>query len=296
MACSSDTAKAPRVDLASFAQRKQQAAVDATLERFSTVVDHSARFPLEPIHSEFTDALLDGPFFQSAVPDTRMPAINLVFVQSRDGNTEARDPGALGGGATDKHVIYEGLSRVTADAVLSGSRTVGKGRLIFSIWHPELVRLRRRFGKPRHPMQIVMTAKADLPIEEGLLFNVPDVPVVILTTDSAAPSLDERLRMHPWITVIAAGDPLDVRLGMERLRMKLGIRRISAIGGRTAATTLIDAGVVSDLYLTTSPITAGTPNTPLYVGDDPPARQLVLRKQSDSGIVFEHFVLGRFTS
>lgn len=296
MACSSDTAKAPAADFASFVQRKQQAAVDATLERFSTAVDHSARFPLESIRSEFAEALLDGPFFQSAVPDTRMPAINLVFVQSRDGNTEARNPGELGGGATDKHVIYEGLSRIAADAVLSGSRTVGKGRLLFSVWHPELVQLRRRLGKPRHPVQIVMTAKADLPIDEGLLFNVPDVPVVILTTDSAAASLDRRLRTHPWITVFDAGDPLDVRRGMERLRTKLGIRRISAIGGRTAATTLIDAGVVSDLYLTTSPITAGTPNTPLYVGVYPPARQLVLRKQSDSGIVFEHFVLDRLTS
>ena len=296
MGCSSNTVKAPTSDFTSLAQRKQQTAVDASLERFSTVVDHSARFPLEPIHSNFADPLLDGPFFQSAVPRGRMPAVNLVFVQSRDGNTEAKDPGALGGGATDKHVIYEGLSRITADAVLSGSRTVGKGRLIFSVWHPELVRLRRRLGKPRHPLQIVMTAKADLPIEDGLLFNVPDVRVVILTTDSAAASLDRRLRAHPWIGVIAAGDPLDVRRGMERLRTKLGIRRISAIGGRTAATTLIDAGVVSDLYLTTSPIIAGTPDTPLYAGGDPPARRLVLRKQSDSGIVFEHFVLDRFTS
>lgn len=297
MECSSGPAQARIADVASFAQRKEHAALTAALEPFSTLADHSARFALETIHSELADPLLDGPFFVSSVPNEPMlPSISLIFVQSRDANTEAKDPAALGGGATDKHVIYEGLSRVSADAVLSGSKTIGKGRLLFSVWHPELVRLRRQLGKPRHPVQIVMTSKGELPIEEGLLFNVPDVPVVIVCTDAAAESLNPRLRSRPWVTIVPTGDPADLRGAVERLRTKLGIRRISAIGGRTAATALIDAGVVRDLYLTTSPIAAGTPDTPLYAGAHPPARRLVVRKQSASGIVFEHFVLDAVTS
>ena len=298
MACSSGPPQARTADLVSLAHRKAQAALSATLEPFSTLADHSARFALETIHSELADPLLDGPFYLTSVPtEPMLPSISLVFVQSRDGNTEAKDPAALGGGATDKHVIYEGLSRVSADAVLSGSKTIGKGQLLFSVWHPELVRLRRQFGKPRHPVQIVMTSKGELPIEEGLLFNVPDVPVVIIvSTEAAAESLDRRLRSRPWITIVPTGDPPDLRAAFERLRTKLGIRRISAVGGRTAATALIDAGVVRDLYLTTSPIAAGTPDTPLYTGAHPPARRLVVRKQSASGIVFEHFVLDAITS
>lgn len=297
MGCSSGPAQARIADVGSFSQRKEHAAIIATLEPFSTLVDHSARFALETIHSELADPLLDGPFFVSSVPtEPVLPSISLVFVQSRDGNTEAKDPAALGGGSTDTHVIYEGLSRVSADAVLSGSKTIGKGQLLFSVWHPELVRLRRQLGKPRHPAQIVMTSKGELPIEDGLLFNVPDVPVVIVCTDAAAESLNRRLRSRPWITIVPTGDPPDVRGALERLRTKLGIRRISAIGGRTAATALIDTGVVRDLYLTTSPIAAGTPDTPLYTGTHPPARHLVVRKQSGSGIVFEHFVLDAVTS
>src|SRR3712207_8639295 len=53
------------------------------------------------------------------------------------------------GGATDKHVIYEGLSRVAADAVLAGAGTVRGAQLIFSVWHPELVALRSGVGLPR---------------------------------------------------------------------------------------------------------------------------------------------------
>src|SRR5688572_20800865 len=145
---------------AEFARRKEQAADAAILEAFKTTVDNSAAFHLERISSEFTDALLDGPFFQSPVPRGPVPAINLVFVQSRDGNTVADDPSTLGGGDTDKHVIYEGLSRVAADAVFAGASTARGKEIVFSVWHPQLVALRRDLGKPRHPAQVVVTGSA----------------------------------------------------------------------------------------------------------------------------------------
>ena len=69
-------------------------------------------------------ALFDGDFYVSPPPDESRPACNLVFVQSRDGNTGASNPSSLGGGETDKHLIYEGLSRVAADAVLAGAETI----------------------------------------------------------------------------------------------------------------------------------------------------------------------------
>ncbi len=261
------------------------------LEPFTTTVDNSARFHLDPLTSAFTDALLDGPFFQSPVLPGRVPSLSLVFVQSRDGNTAADDPSTLGGGQTDKHIIYEGLSRVAADAVLAGAATIRDGGVLLSVWQSALVRLRRALGKPRHPMQIVMTSSGELPIEKGLFFNVPEIPVVILSSGRPAARLAERGRSRPWITVISTGEPADLRRGAERLRTELGIQRISAIGGRSAATALIDAGLVSDLYLTTSPVRAGAADTPLYIGAHPPRRELVVRKQTQEGVVFEHFVL-----
>lgn len=274
-----------------FAHRKEQAARGAELETFTTVADNSARLSLEPIGTPFTDALLDGPFFQSPVPAAEVPSINLVFVQSRDGNTEANDPGDLGGGATDKHVIYEGLSRVAADGVLTGAKTAGRGTLVFSIWHPSLVALRRAMGKPRHPVQIVVSASGELPVDTGLLFAVPDIPVLIVSGGRAAERLSGRIANRPWITVIDAGETIDLRRAARRMRQELGLRRISAIGGRTTATSLIDAGLVSDLYLTTSAIDAGTPATPMYSGP-PFDRHLVVRKRAPGGIVFEHIVVG----
>jgi riboflavin biosynthesis pyrimidine reductase len=277
--------------LAAFAHRKEHAATRAAIERFCTLVDNAERHALDTISTEFTDALLDGPFYQSPVAPGEPPSVNLVFVQSRDGNTEADDPSTLGGGETDKHVIYEGLSRVAADAVLAGSRTVGDGELIFSVWHPALVELRHILGKPRHPIQVVLTAKGRLPIEKGLMFNAPDVPVIVLADAAVSQPLADRARSRPWITVVNMGHPSNIREGIERLGKDFAIHRISAIGGRSAATALITAGLVRDLYLTTSAVTAGHPDTPMYIGTHPPQRELIVRKQSQNGVVFEHFLL-----
>ena len=74
-------------------------------------------------------------------------------VQSSDGNTCAADPGLLGGGNTDTHLIDEGLSRVAVDAVLAGAETVRRSEVVFSVWHPKLVDLRMSLGLSRHPVQ-----------------------------------------------------------------------------------------------------------------------------------------------
>jgi hypothetical protein len=47
------------------------------------------------------------------------------------------------------HLIYEGLSRVAADAVLAGAADSDR-QVLFSVWRPELVALRETLGLPRH--------------------------------------------------------------------------------------------------------------------------------------------------
>src|SRR5262249_3751582 len=137
------------------------------------------------VGNRWTRTLFDGDFYMSPSHGGRLPACNLVFVQSKDGNTAIRNPAALGGGETDKHLIYEGLSRVAADGVLAGAETVRGGAMIFSVWHPELVRLRESLGKTRHPAQIVATLQG-LELGRGILFNVPEIRVVVLTVGPAA--------------------------------------------------------------------------------------------------------------
>jgi riboflavin biosynthesis pyrimidine reductase len=163
---------------AAFVDRKSHAAAAAELPPYSTELERPLDGMLS-IGSPWTERLFDGPFYLSPLPQ-RLPACHLVFVQSLDGNTGARNPQTLGGGETDKHVIYEGLTRVLADAVLAGSSTVRGGSVVFSVWHPEFVRLRQALGQPRHPVQIVATRNG-VPIDRELLYNIPELRLVLLT-------------------------------------------------------------------------------------------------------------------
>ena len=271
-----------------FAARKTAEAITASLAPLTTEVNQPTG-DLEAIGNDWSRRLFDGDFYVSPPPNARHPACSLVFVQSSDGNTGARNPSALGGGETDTHLIYEGLSRVAADGVLAGAETVRHGGIMFSVWHPELVRLRESMGKSRHPSQIVATL-CGVDLDRGLLFNTPDIRVFVLTVGDGADLMREGLSARPWIEPIVMQRPDDLPKAFEQLRGH-GLQRVSAIGGRTIATALIDARLVQDLYLTVSPRPGGNPDTPIHPrtlqGD------VVVRKHgtgSDAGVTFEHLV------
>lgn len=273
---------------ADFIDRKSRAAAAVELAPYTTELERPLG-GMRAIGSPWTRRLFDGPFYESPPPQ-RLPACHLVFVQSLDGNTGARNPQTLGGGETDKHLIYEGLTRVSADAVLAGASTVRGGSVVFSVWHPELVRLRHALGQPRHPVQIIATRRG-VPIDRELLYNIPALRLVLLTTPGGIAVMREALAERPWITPIVVDTGHTLIDGFEQLRA-MGVQRISAVGGRELATELIDAGLVQDLYLTTSPVTSGEPDTPMY--PRPLERRTVVRKRGtlhEAGVLFEHFLL-----
>jgi riboflavin biosynthesis pyrimidine reductase len=244
-----------------FSARWLGAARAARLTPFTTEIDAGAPGLLS-IGNAWSQRMWDGPFRLSPPPSPDLPAVSLAFVQSLDGNTGAAGPSALGGGPTDTHLIYEGLSRAAADAVMAGAGTIRGADSVFSVWREELIALRTSLGKPRHPVHIVATL-AGLDLDSQLLFNVPDVPVVLLTVDAGLDAMRDALRARPWITALAMSHQTDLTPAFREMR-RMGIARISAVGGRTTATSLVDAlvtrkrgtgdesGVVFDYLILTS--------------------------------------------
>jgi hypothetical protein len=110
-----------------FAARKERAAITATISPFVTELDRGssegaadrsrARADREPrvprdligIGNEWTRRLFDGPFYASTAAVGELPCTNLVFVQSRDGNTVAKDPSSIGLGGHPKPAINRHL-------------------------------------------------------------------------------------------------------------------------------------------------------------------------------------------
>jgi len=272
-----------------YAARKTREAREARLFPFTTAPG-GRHDGLDTVESAWSNRLFDGPFFESSAPAPDLPSSNVVFVQSRAGNTVAADPSVLGGGETDKHLVYEGLSRVTADAVLAGAETVRNSDLFFSVWRDEFVALRASLGQPRHPAQIIATL-GGMDLEGELVFNVPELTVFVLTVGAGLARMHEALAVRPWIRPIVMPHQSDLPAAFRGLRSE-GIARISIVGGRTIATALIDAGLVQDLYITTSPRDGGAPNTPMH--PRPLETSPVTRKRGtgeDSGVVFDHLIL-----
>jgi riboflavin biosynthesis pyrimidine reductase len=270
-----------------FEARKTRLATSASLPPYRTELDDPDADALA-IGNAWTIRLFDGRFYLSPAPTRVRPACSLVFVESADGNTAA-DAGELGGGETDTQLIYEGLSRVAADAVLAGARTVRGSDGMFSVWHPQLVDLRMSLELARHPAQIVATLRG-LDLDDTMLFNLPGIPVLLLTVASAADQMYQAVKIRPWITLLLMEGPGGLRRAFERLR-SIGITRISCVGGRTLAGSLLDAGLIDDVYLTTGRNTGGQPATPL--SSAPWRGRTVVRKAGtgvEQGVIFEHLL------
>jgi riboflavin biosynthesis pyrimidine reductase len=280
-------------DFCEYSKRKVREAAEAQLTPLATVRDESAAFECVRIGNDWSRHFYDGWFHLVSHPASEAPLISLVFVRSRDGDTATDNPDSLGGGPIDKHLIYEGLTRVAADAVLAGAKSARGERTFFSVWHPELVSLRASLGLPRHPDQIVVSGSGAVDLEHTLLFNVPGVRVFILSTPGGCQRLECLAAERPGIELVAmAGGAL--RNSLSFLRRHRGIRRISAIGGRTVASALIDEGLVQDVCLTTTGRSGGEPNTPFYTGNISfTLRPLVQKQGTDPAfpIVFEHSAL-----
>jgi riboflavin biosynthesis pyrimidine reductase len=276
-----------------FSADKTKKASRAKVGRLLSEEEQTGGRGLKPVGNDWTRAHYGGDFYVPQ-PVDGLPALSLVFVQSADGNTVIENPSELGGGDTDLHLVYEGLSRVACDAVLAGS-TTAQGRVFFSVWRPELVALRDQLFLPRHPAQVVVSKDGNVDLDNTLLFNVPDVPVFIIAGKPCRERCIKTLEERPWITVI----PMDGNDWTAPLRAlhERGINRISVVGGRKTATSLIDAGLVQDLVLTTTSAKAGKPGTPFYGGRRKLELDLVSRRLSaeaggSDAIKVEQFVVG----
>jgi riboflavin biosynthesis pyrimidine reductase len=278
-------------EFGAFAERKTREAIEAVTPPYSTEFI-SAEPDMIAVGNSWSGSRFDGAFYVTEPTEDRRPACSLVFVQTADGNTGATDPGSLGGGDTDKHVVYEGLSRVAADAVLVGANTMRDDQFMFSVWHPELVDLRRSLGLPRHPAQIVATL-AGLDLTRSLIFNMPSVPVFLVTSPDGARQMKDMAASRPWIRLITLESPNRLEPGMQALGDH-GLGRISCVGGRTLADALLVQQLIDDVYITTSPQQGGEPNTP--ISNHPLNGSLVMRKHgsgAEAGVIFEHLHLHR---
>ena len=183
------------------------------------------------------------------------------FVSSVDGIVaipgEPRSSALISGGFEgDRFVVA--LLRAVADAVVIGAGTFRqhRGPWTAAAAHAELTdafaTLRSGVASTSAPQLVVITASGDV---GGPTSKLQDV--IIATTDEGARRVPSDAHDVRAIETIGSGNRVDVRDAVSWLRRQ-GHRRILTEGGPRLMGEMLEADVIDELFLTVSPLLAGS--------------------------------------
>jgi len=235
------------------------------------------------------------------------------FVTTLDGVVSLGLPGQAGGreisGANPHDQMVMGLLRAAADAVIVGAgtfRASSKRRWTPDAAFPALADafriLRTNLGKPASPLNVVVTARGELPFDRpGGGSN--DVPLLVVTSDEGAKKLRAQ-RLPPAVDVAVGCEKPTVRQVLDIVNRARAGDLILVEAGPRLMGEFIAARALDELFLTIAPQIAGRDGEverPAFVAgtsfapDDPRWTTLVGVKHAGS-YLFTRYALPTETS
>ena len=190
------------------------------------------------------------------------PCLFANFVETVDGVVAIPDlphSNALIAAGSEADRFVMGLLRAAADAILVGSGTMRASPT--GTWQPERVyppaaeafaELRRRRGRPPSPTVVFVTAGGSFDPSHPAL----DRPAIILTTRNAAVLLKGSVPAVSEVVAVNDGEQVDLQRAVTCLNER-GHSLILSEGGPTLFASLLEFGLVDELFLTISPLLAG---------------------------------------
>jgi 5-amino-6-(5-phosphoribosylamino)uracil reductase len=196
-------------------------------------------------------------------PVTRHPSLPHVMVNmamTADGKiaTGNRAITSFGSARDHEHLLE---LRATADAVMSGARTVDGAKISLSPGGQKFQRLRRRRGLSEFNLRIVVSGSGSVN-PKAEIFRHRISPIIILTTKRASANQLATLRDLADAVKICGTTEVNFRLALRWLREKWGVKRLLCEGGGELNSALFRAGLVSELHLTVCPKIFGGRNAP----------------------------------
>lgn len=177
----------------------------------------------------------------SRAPSGR-PYVVLNMVATLDGKAAVEGTTRALGGEADRLIFHH--LRTQADAILVGAGTVRRERYGRAVKSEELRAKREVEGLDPDPLMVIVSGRLDLPPDLPIL-QEPGAAVVVATT--AGHELDG---VAADLEYMRTGD--DLPLLLARLREERGVRSVLCEGGPTLNSHLLAAGLVDELFLTTS--------------------------------------------
>ena len=181
------------------------------------------------------------------------PYVTTNFAMSADGKVTFALPGPFAlSSREDKRRMAR--HRAEADAVLWGSGSVLVDEPVARVRRPELRAARRARGQAPHPLNVLVTATARVPLTNRY-FRDPDVPRLVAVTDAADPAAVEGYRARAEVLVHRGAVDLEALLG--HLHDARGVRRVLCEGGPTLLWSLFEADLVDEVLVTLVPAVVG---------------------------------------
>ncbi len=185
--------------------------------------------------------------WQDASPGRPHVAVNMVH--TADGRAAVFGRTGPISSLADRQLFHALRTRVDAIMVGAGTLRVERyGRLV-----PDAARREQRVeaGLRPDPIAIVVSGSLDLPADLPLLQD-PGSRVVVVT--ASEDSLDG---VRADVTYLRCG-AADLPAALARLRGEHGVRAILCEGGPHLNASLLAAGLLDELFLTTVPVVAGS--------------------------------------
>ena len=193
-----------------------------------------------------------------AGPDRPYVAVNMVT--TADGRASVLGRTAPISSVPDRQLFHALRSRV--DAVMVGAGTVRTERYGRLVRDPARREQRMAAGLAADPLAIVVSGSLQLPADVPLLQD-PDSRVVVVTAS------DGVLEGCEATVEYLRSSPVDLPGALTALRASHDVRSILCEGGPRLNASLLAAGLLDELFLTTVPKLAGGAGALTIVGDAP---------------------------
>ncbi len=177
--------------------------------------------------------------------------------------------------------------RATADAVMSGARTVNSGPITLGPGPARFRRARLRRGLAEYNLRIVVSGSGSIN-PDAQIFKERFSPVIILTTERISTGKLARLRELADEVRVCGKAEINWPATLRWLRKKWDVRRLLCEGGSELNSALFRKGLVDELHLTICPVIVGGRTAPTIAdGVAAPrlkdARQFQLHRQKRVG-------------
>ncbi len=160
---------------------------------------------------------------------------------------------------SDHNHLYK--LRATADAVMSGARTVDLNNYTLGPGAERFRKLRLRRGLAEYNLRVIVSGSGSVsPRSE--IFRHRFSPILVFTSERASESALKKLRAVADEVKVVGADEVDFPAALRWLRRERSVKRLLCEGGGKLNDALFRAGLVDELHLTICPRVIGGRQAP----------------------------------